>query len=203
MATGSFEPRVAADRAGRHPSSRERLERAGEEGGELSDLVGRLRAGSRTLEEWTGSRGERPEAAGPDLHSEAVGHHLFDRVGLVEDHHRVGREHRPPARQVRSVEVGVHHHHVGRRGARPGILGETLVARRAAEGTGAFPSSGRDGRPRPEVRFEVELGTVAGRGLPRPPDQPGDLFADGGRTGLRVAPRPQRVVGIGRIGRLR
>ena len=124
--------------------------------------------GRSGVEQGTGGGGQGPEPTGADLHPEAVGHHLLDLVGLVEDDHLVGREHGPAAGQVGAVQVGVDHHHVGLGRPGPGVLGEAVVARRAAEGARALAGGGRDHGPGPEVGLELELGPVAGGGVLRP-----------------------------------
>ncbi len=112
--------------------------------------------------------GQGPESPGADLHPETVGHDLFNFVGFIEDHNVVGREHGTATGQVGSVQVGVDHHHVGRRRPAPGIFGEALPARRATECSRAFAGGCRHHGPRPEVGLEVKLGPVPGGGVLRP-----------------------------------
>ncbi len=96
-------------------------------------------------------------------------------MGLVEDHHVVGREHPAPGGQVGAVEVGVDHDDVGGLGLVAGRLGETAAPRGASERPRAFPGPDADHRPRAGRRFEGEIGPVTGFGLVGPPQQPPQL----------------------------
>ena len=67
---------------------------------EVTEIGYRIRGVDRArrsrIEERSGRGGQRSEPARPDLHTETVGHHLLDLMGLVEDDHLVweGARHR-------------------------------------------------------------------------------------------------------------
>ena len=162
----------------------------------------------RRVEQRPGGGGQGPEAAGTDLHTEAVGHHLLHLVGLVEHHHLMGREHSAPAGQVGPVEMGVDHDDIGLGGPGPGGLGEALPAGGAPEGPGALPCGGRDHGPGPEMGFELEFGPVPGGGVVGPPHETTDLLAETAhlgrvvrRGGVAARDGGEGVVGVGGVGR--
>ncbi len=79
-----------------HPPSRPRPEHPVEHVGQVGDGLDGPRRAVVVPQDRTGGGGERPEAPRPDLEPEAVGHHVLDLVGLVEDHDLVVGQHRPP-----------------------------------------------------------------------------------------------------------
>ena len=81
----------------------------------------------------------------------------------------------PAAGQVRAVQVGVDHHHVGFRRPLTGPLGETLLAVGTSCRPGALTRRHAHHRPGSGMRLEVELGHVAAVGPARPLDQASDL----------------------------
>ena len=107
------------------------------------------------LDQGAGGRHQGAEAARGDLDPEARRHDLLELVGLVEDDHVVLGQYRPAAGQVGAVEVGVHHHDVGRGRPVAGRLGEAAASRRAVEGARALARSHAHHVPGPVGRFEA------------------------------------------------
>ena len=138
--------------------------------GHAGDPVGAVGAG-----DGPGHGGQGPEPPRGDLGAERRRHHLLDLVGLVEDHHLVLGQDGAPAGQVGAVEVGVDHHHVGRRRRRPGPFGEAGAARGAAEGARALAGADAHHRPGPGVRLEGQVGPVAVLGLAGPVEEAADV----------------------------
>ena len=213
-ATGSAAP--AARRPGRrdrrsravgqvavgHPAAGPRPEYPVEDVGEVGHGLDGTRGPVVVTQDGARGDGQGPEPPGTDLEAEAVGHHVLDLVGLVEHHHLVLGQDGATAGEVGAVEVGVDDDDVGLGGPGPGVLGEAVATRRAAEGTRALARRGRHHRPGPEVRLEGQLGPVAGRGVLGPSHQAPHLVGDGGRVrGPDVGGRGQAVVGVGRVGR--
>ena len=128
------------------------------------------------------------------------GHHLLELVGLVEDDHVVLGQHGPPAGQVGPVEVGVDHHHVGRRRAVPGRLGEAAVARGAVEGPRALAGADADHAPGPGAGLEAQIGPVAARRALGPGQQGADLVDQAFGGALGRASARVRPAGLERLG---
>ena len=203
LTPGHFVGAVRADEQGPgHPGPSQRLDdplpHVAHLGHGLDDGVGPV------VDEAAGRGGQRPEPPGPDLGAQAVGHDLFDLVGLVEDDDVVGREHHAPAGQVGPVQMGVDHHHVGLGGAAPGLLGEAVPPRGAAEGardtrerwSRPWPMPGRAGSKSSSARSPVS-------GVLPPASSRRNLLGRGARRprSSTPAPRSRRVVGVRRVGR--
>ncbi len=153
-----------------HAPSRERRQHGVESVGHLGQRVDEPRPVG--ADEPPSRLGYGAQAAGGDLHAERLGHHVLDGVRLVEHHDVVFGEDGPVAGDVGGVEVGVHHDHVGSRGALARLLGEADRARRAPEGPRALSGGHRHRRPGAGVGLEFELGTIpGGRGV-GPGDEP-------------------------------
>jgi len=109
---------------------------------------------------------EGADAAGRHLHAEARGHHLLELMCLVEHDDVVLGQDGSPAGEMRAIEMRVHHHDVGSRGAVARPLGEALAARRAVKGARALTGADAQHVPGPIARFEGEVRPVAAvRGL--------------------------------------
>ena len=146
------------------------------------DALDRLREAAEAVGVVAGQQPRGPPGRGLGARAgQFLGRHRGDPVDqivcLVDDHHVVVGQQREVLERVDGEQgmVGDHDVHLARLLA--GLLGEAVVAVRAALGADALPGADRHLAPRPFVHAGHQFVAVAGGGVSGPLVQPPDLLA--------------------------
>ncbi len=153
------------------PPSRVGCEHLGQVTPRLLDSRGELGLG----EDRRCRAGQSLEPPGTDLEAARGRHDVLEEVGLVQHGEVVLGKDRAAARQVESVQVGVHDDHVRGPGSPPGLLGEAAFGARAATGPRALDRAHAHRRPGRRLRLEVQLGPITAAGVVGPGHQASQL----------------------------
>ena len=73
----------------------------------------------------SGATGKKRKPSGRNLHPKRIRHDVLNLMSLIEDHQIMLRQHMAASTNMLTIEMGVHHYHIGFGGLLAGLLCKT------------------------------------------------------------------------------